>query len=103
MGTGMPLLSMNARKAARRIVEACRNKTESLVLTPAAKVAALSHGLSPKTLIRGMRAMNSLLPRMSSISGTKSRSGWESKSSWSPLTKLADRVIKRNNEHRAVG
>jgi len=103
MGTGMPLLSMNARKAARRIVEACRNKTESLVLTPAAKVAALSHGLSPKTLIRGMRAMNSLLPRMSSISGTKSRSGWESKSSWSPLTKLADRVVKRNNEHRAVG
>jgi NAD(P)-dependent dehydrogenase (short-subunit alcohol dehydrogenase family) len=105
IGASMPILSMNARRAARRIVEACRNKAESLVLTPAARFAAMSHGLSPKTLNRGMRAMNSLLPRMNAISGTKSRSGWESRSSWSPspLTKLADRVVERNNEHRAVG
>jgi NAD(P)-dependent dehydrogenase (short-subunit alcohol dehydrogenase family) len=105
IGAGMPLLSINARRAARQIVEGCRQKTETLVLTPAARAAAMSQGVSPKTVNRGMRIMNSLLPGRKAISETQSRSGWESRSSWSPspLTKLADRVVERNNEHRAVG
>jgi NAD(P)-dependent dehydrogenase (short-subunit alcohol dehydrogenase family) len=105
VGAGMPLLSIGARRAARQIVEACRNKTESIVLTPGARLAAMSQGLSPAIVNRGLRAMNKLLPEMKAISGTKSRSGWESRSAWSPspLTKLADRVVERNNEHRAIG
>jgi len=105
IGAGMPLLSIGARRAARQIVEACRNKTESIVLTPAARMAARSQGVSPRTINRALRVMNNLLPGMSAISGTRSRSGWESRSAWSPspLTKLADRVVERNNEHRAVG
>jgi len=95
IGAGMPLLSISARRAARQIVEACRNKTESIVLTPAARMAARSQGVSPKTIHRAMRVMNNLLPGMNAISGTRSRSGWESRSAWSPspLTKLADRVV----------
>jgi NAD(P)-dependent dehydrogenase (short-subunit alcohol dehydrogenase family) len=105
IGAGLPLISISARRAARQIVEACRNKTESIVLTPAARMAARSQGVSPRTIHRAMRVMNNLLPGMNAISGTKSRSGWESRSAWSPspLTKLADRVVERNNEHRAVG
>jgi len=105
IGAGMPLLSMNARRAARQIVEACRQKTETLMLTPAARVAALTQGLSPKTINRGMRVMNSMLPEKNAATESHSRSGWESRSSWSPspLTKLADRAVERNNEHRAVG
>jgi NAD(P)-dependent dehydrogenase (short-subunit alcohol dehydrogenase family) len=105
IGAGLPLISISARRAARQIVEACRNKTESIVLTPAARMAARSQGVSPRTIHRAMRVMNNLLPGMNSISGTRSRSGWESRSAWSPspLTKLADRVVERNNEHRAVG
>jgi NAD(P)-dependent dehydrogenase (short-subunit alcohol dehydrogenase family) len=105
IGASMPLLSINARRAARQIIEASRNKMESLVLTPAARIAAMSQGVSPRSVSRGMRVMNSLLPAVNAISGTRARSGWESRSSWSPspLTKLADRVVERNNEHRAVG
>ena len=105
IGAGLPLLSINARRAARQIVEASRNRVESVVLTPAARVAAMAGGVSPAALNRGMRIMNTLLPAMNSSSGVTARSGWESKSAWSPspLTKLVDRVVERNNEHRAVG
>lgn len=105
VGAGMPFLSINARRAARQIVEACRHKTETLVLTPAARLAAISQGVSSRTVNRAMRVMNSLLPGRNANLETQSRSGWESRSSWSPspLTKLADRVVERNNEHRAVG
>jgi NAD(P)-dependent dehydrogenase (short-subunit alcohol dehydrogenase family) len=105
IGAGLPLLSINAQRAARQIVEACRNRTETVVLTPAARAAEMAHALSPGAVNRGLRVINSLLPGMNSGSGTTARSGWESRSSWSPspLTALADRAVERNNEHRAVG
>jgi short-subunit dehydrogenase len=105
IGAGLPMLSINARRAARQIVEACRNKAETIVLTPAARAAAISHGVTPGIINRSMRVMNNLLPGMNSSSAMTPRSGWESRSAWSPspLTRLADRVVERNNEHRAVG
>ena len=105
IGAGLPLLSINARRAARQIVEACRNRHETVVLTPAARAADVAHAVSPGALHRSLRIINSLLPAMNSTSGTTARSGWESRSAWSPspLTTLADRAVERNNEHRAVG
>ncbi|HET9943038.1 MAG TPA: SDR family oxidoreductase [Terriglobia bacterium] len=105
IGAGMPLISINSRRAARQIVEACRNRAESIVLTPAARAAAISHGLTPRIVNKGLRIINGFLPGTNAASGTTPRSGWESKSGWSPspLTALADRAVERNNEHRAVG
>ena len=105
IGNGLPLLSINAERAAKQIVEACRNKAQTVVLTPAARAAIILHDVSPNIFNRGMRIMNSFLPGMNSVSGRTSRSGWESRSAWSPspLTRLADRVVERNNENRAVG
>ena len=104
ISAGMPVISINASRAARQIVEACRNGDAELVITPAARLAVKAKSISPGLLLRGLRVMNALLPGPTAgINGA--RSGWESRSSWSPspLTKLADRVIERNNEHRAVG
>ena len=105
IGAGLPGLSINAQRAARQIVEACRNRYETAVLTPAARAADVAHAISPGALNRSLRMINSLLPGMNSTSGTTARSGWESRSAWSPssLTTLADRAVERNNEHRAVG
>jgi len=103
IGAGMPLLSINAARAAQQIVEACRRGLDTLVLTPAARAATVAKTLSPSLVIRSLRAVNRLLPR--ETSDTRSQSGWQSRSAWSPspLTALADRVVERNNEHRAVG
>jgi len=103
IGAGMPVISINAARAAQQIVEACRRGVESIVLTPAARAATMASSLSPSLITRSMRAVNRFLP--SENSNTQSRSGWESRSAWSPspLTALADRVVERNNEHRAVG
>ena len=105
IGAGLPLLSINAQRAARQIVEASRQRQETVVLTPAARAADVAHAISPGALNRSLRIINSLLPGMNSASGTTARSGWESRSAWSPspLTTLADRAVERNNEHRAVG
>jgi len=103
IGAGMPLVSINAERAARQIVEACREGRDSLILTPAARAASMAQALSPSLLSQSLRAMNKVLPR--DTPDKSSRSGWESRSVWSPspLTVLADRAVERNNEHRAVG
>lgn len=103
IGAGMPVVSINAARAAQQIVEACRRGRDSVILTPAARAAVIANGVSPSLMNQSMRLMNSLLPGESA--NTESRSGWESRSAWSPspLTTLADRVVERNNEHRAVG
>jgi hypothetical protein len=52
-----------------------------------------------------MRLMDALLPAPAETRDTRARSGWESRSwlSPSPLTRMADSAIERNNEHRATG
>ena len=105
IGAGMPVISINAQRAAQQIVDASREGLEELVITPAARAAAMGKGVSPRLIARSMRLMNAFLPRGGQEPDRNSRSGWESRSSWSPstLTKLADSAIERNNEHRAVG
>jgi NAD(P)-dependent dehydrogenase (short-subunit alcohol dehydrogenase family) len=104
-GAGMPVMSINARRAAAQILEGCRNGAGEVIITPAARIATIANAVSPGLLRRGMRIMNALLPGAPTLADKASRSGWESRSLWapSPLTTLADRAIERNNEHRAVG
>jgi NAD(P)-dependent dehydrogenase (short-subunit alcohol dehydrogenase family) len=105
IGASLPLVSINARRAARQILEACRSGAPETVITPAARLATMANGVLPGFIKRSMRLMNSLLPTANSNTDKVARPGWESRSSWSPspLTRLADRVIERNNENRAVG
>lgn len=44
---GTPLVSMDAQRAAGRIVAAVERRSVRLVLTPAARAAGLAHGLAP--------------------------------------------------------
>lgn len=49
---GTPLVSMDAERAAARIVAAIVRRRPRIVLTPAAKAAGLLHGIAPVTVTR---------------------------------------------------
>jgi NAD(P)-dependent dehydrogenase (short-subunit alcohol dehydrogenase family) len=59
---GTPLVSMDAERAAARIVRGIRRRRPRIVLTPAAKAADLAHGLAPVTTTRLSGAMARALP-----------------------------------------
>ncbi|MGW7576067.1 SDR family NAD(P)-dependent oxidoreductase [Streptomyces sp. NPDC054765] len=60
---GAPVLSMNAERAADRIVSALQRRRPRLVLTPAARLGARAHGLAPVTTTRLVSAFARVLPR----------------------------------------
>lgn len=105
IAAGLPVVSINARRAAQQIVEACREGREQLVITPTARAATVAGAILPGLMDLGMRLMDALLPAPAETPERRARSGWESRSwvSPSPLTRMADNAIERNNEHRATG
>ncbi len=58
----LPLVSIDATRAARRIVEACRRGRPHLTITPQAKLVAMGNVVMPSLVTRGMRIVNALLP-----------------------------------------
>jgi NAD(P)-dependent dehydrogenase (short-subunit alcohol dehydrogenase family) len=59
---GLPGLSMDAERAAARIVGAVQRRRARVVLTPAAKAADLLHGVAPGTVTRLSGVAARLLP-----------------------------------------
>jgi NAD(P)-dependent dehydrogenase (short-subunit alcohol dehydrogenase family) len=101
LSDALPLASMAAERAARRIVEACRYGEPHLVLTPQAKVATAAAALLPNLTARLLTLANRLLPAPADGGdGDEARPGWQSASRWVPsfLTRLADEAAVRNNE-----
>ena len=96
---GAPLISMNANRAARKILAACRRGQPSLTLTFAARGAILGNALLPNLTGYLMKFVNRFLPGAGGEEGNKSRAGSQLRRrtpEW--LTRLADRATKKNNE-----
>jgi len=96
---GAPLLSMNANRAARKILAACRRGQPSLILTFAARAAILGNALFPNLTGYAMKFANRLLPGPGGEEGNKSRAGSQLRRlppEW--LTRRADRATEKNNE-----
>jgi NAD(P)-dependent dehydrogenase (short-subunit alcohol dehydrogenase family) len=95
----LPLASIDARRAARQIVEACRRGDAELVITLQAKLAILARTAAPELFADVMTAMNGLLPGPAP-DGDEARPGSESESKWVPsvLTTLTQTAAKANNE-----
>lgn len=95
----LPLTSIKAERAARQIVDACRQGRAELVITVQAKLAVLFDSLFPELSAELLAAANQLLPEAGGI-GTHSAKGRDSTSSWSPswLTKLTEDAAVKNNE-----
>lgn len=102
IGDAMPLLSMSAMRAARRILDACRNGDAELVMPLNTLVAVRLNALFPGAGAGVMAVTERILPGPGGI-GPWMRKGEESESAWSPsvLTTLGDRAAARNNEIQA--
>jgi len=96
----LPGISIDARRAARQIVEACRHGDPELLITPVARAAVLLNAVSPALTARLMSAMNRMLPLPTTLGGDEVKTGWQSVSALAPsrLTKLADRATLENNQ-----
>src|SRR5436309_8611055 len=96
---GAPLISMNADRAARKILAACRRGQPSLTLTFAARLQVLANALFPNLTVYAMRLINRFLPDSAGAEGNQSRAGSEFRRlipDW--LTRSADKATARNNE-----
>lgn len=63
LGASLPLVSMDAERAAAQIVDAVRDRRREVVLTPLGKVAVRFSGVAPATTIALLELMGRLLPR----------------------------------------
>lgn len=99
LGATNPLLSMSAERAARKIVEATRQRRAELVLGWQAKALARAHGASAGLTAEALGLVNLLLPRAQPGS-TQSKRGRESESQLtrSALTALGRKAALRYNQ-----
>jgi len=96
---GAPLISMDADRAARKILAACRRGQPSLTLTVAARGAIVANALFPNLTGSAMKIVNRVLPGAVGEKGSQSRAGSELPRKiprW--MTGLADRATQSNNE-----
>jgi NAD(P)-dependent dehydrogenase (short-subunit alcohol dehydrogenase family) len=96
---GAPLVSMNADRAARKILAACRRGQPSLTLTFAARLQIVANALFPNLTGYTMRIVNRFLPSAGDDQASQSRAGSQMRRltpTW--VTCLADRATKKNNE-----
>lgn len=95
----LPLLSMSADSAARRILDACKRGEAEVVLSLPAKLAVLLHDLFPGLTADVLGVVNRLLPGPGGI-GTDWAEGQDSTSAVSPswVTTLSDQAADDNNE-----
>ena len=99
---GAPLISINADRAARKILAACRRGQPSLTLTFAARTAILGNALFPNLVGYAMKIVNRFLPGAGDEKGNQLRAGSQLRRltpRW--VTRLADRATTRNNEERS--
>ncbi len=95
----LPVASMDAENAARRIVEACKRGEAELILTIPARIGDIFHSLFPSLTADLLGIVNRVLPGPGGI-GRHRLHGHESETALSPslLTSLSDHAATRNNE-----
>jgi NAD(P)-dependent dehydrogenase (short-subunit alcohol dehydrogenase family) len=96
----LPLVSLDATRAARQIVRALGRGDAELIIGWPAKLAVVE-GLSPGLIAAAMQMMNAFLPAAAANrSGDSARSGWQSVSRWAPsvLTRLTERAAADSNQ-----
>ena len=101
IGGSSHLTSMNADRAARKIVMAMRRGQPEITLSIQAKLAARLYALAPGLAQRVLSFVDRMLPEPGGI-GDHSALGSESESSAAPsfFTRASDRAARANNEIR---
>jgi short-subunit dehydrogenase len=77
-GATMPLVSIDARRAARKIIDAARAGDAELIITPQAKVGVWLHGLFPGLTANVLGVVNRLMPGVGDSDRDERHAGHES-------------------------
>jgi NAD(P)-dependent dehydrogenase (short-subunit alcohol dehydrogenase family) len=102
LGDSLPLASIDARRAARQIINACRYGDPELTITTQARAAVALSALFPGPMARALEISHRLLPGPAADGGDQLKTGWESQSpvARSVLTRWTYQAAARNNEYR---
>lgn len=106
LGASLPLVAMDAERAARQIVTAVLAGRAFLVLTPLAKIGMRVNGLAPSVTAGLMGAMGRLLPAAPREGTGQTLAGWQARETMRPggrkiidgLTTLGRSAARRWNE-----
>jgi NAD(P)-dependent dehydrogenase (short-subunit alcohol dehydrogenase family) len=96
----LPLASIDSRRAARQIIEACRRGDAELIITVQAKLAILARTVAPELFADMMALVNRLLPGPAPRDGDRAKPGRQNESAWAPskLTAPTYDAARNNNE-----
>jgi NAD(P)-dependent dehydrogenase (short-subunit alcohol dehydrogenase family) len=99
IGGSLPLISMNAERAAQQILRACQHGDGDVYITNMLSPAVWAAELAPALTNELLALINFWLPKPGGI-GQRSAYGYESESIVAPslLTALGDQAAERNNE-----
>ena len=106
LGATSPLVTMNAHRAARQIVNAIRRGRAEIILTPQAKLLAAVHGLFPGLTADILGLSNRLMPTAEMGGGQERHKGKEcetavTRSFVTELGRLAAGALNQYPERRA--
>jgi NAD(P)-dependent dehydrogenase (short-subunit alcohol dehydrogenase family) len=95
----LPLLTVSAEKAARRIISACQRGEAEVIFPIHSKMAAIADAIAPELVADLLGLINRLLPEPGGV-GSERVKGSESYSSLAPswLTMLGDSAARHYNE-----
>jgi short-subunit dehydrogenase len=99
-GATLPLVSINARRAARKIIDAIQNGRAELIITPQAKIAAIFHGVFPGLTADILGVVDRMLPKSSGDTDQR-HLGRESQNALtrSPLQKAGHDAAREFNQN----
>ncbi|HWI59391.1 MAG TPA: SDR family oxidoreductase [Bacillota bacterium] len=100
IGDSLPLLSMDAERAARKILGAARRGSAQLLMGVQTKGAVLFNDLFPGATAALTSLANRLLPNPVLEGASQIQPGHQSQSKWAPswLTRLSEEAARKNNE-----
>jgi hypothetical protein len=95
----LPLTSIDARRAARQILDACRRGDPELIITTQARLAVVANAVCPNLTSDVLGWVARALPDPAGPGGDVTRTGLESRPAWTePLTAMGDRAAVENKE-----
>jgi NAD(P)-dependent dehydrogenase (short-subunit alcohol dehydrogenase family) len=102
VASSIPGVTIQAERAAARILEACRYGDPALTITPQAALLAVANVVAPSAVARAMMLVTRALPGPANGSGNEIKAGRDTTppERWVPsvVTALTDRAAAANNE-----
>jgi short-subunit dehydrogenase len=98
IASSLPVLTMDARRAARRIVQACARGERFVVLGFPAKALRLAAALAPSLMGAAMELVARLLPGPAGDAREPLEPIWKHRRAGGRLTRLGDEAAAANNE-----